>query len=113
MASVVLTDSFCRLELVVWLVPSLIGGAVAVSIGGVVLGPMYSIAMNQAGRVLPQWLLTGSIGWIPGFGQAGSVAIPFITGVISLKRGISSLEPLHVDFSPGVYQMSSQLGYSL
>ena len=102
--SVVLTDSFCRLELVVWLVPSLIG---------VVLGPMYTIAMNQAGRVLPQWLLTGSIGWIAGFGQAGSAATPFITGVISSKRGISSLEPLHVDFSRGVYHMSSRLGYSL
>ncbi len=46
---------------------------------------MYPIAMNQAGRVLPQWLLTGSIGWIAGFGQAGSAAIPFITGVISSK----------------------------
>ncbi|KAL9710438.1 hypothetical protein Ac2012v2_006738 [Leucoagaricus gongylophorus] len=82
------------LELIVWLVPSLIGGAVAVSIIGVILGPMYPIAMNQAGRVLPQWLLTGSIGWIAGFGQAGSAAIPFITGVISSKHGIKSLEPL-------------------
>jgi len=53
-------------------VPSLIGGAVAVSIVGVVLGPMYPIAMNQAGRVLTQWLLTGSIGWISGFGHAGN-----------------------------------------
>ena len=69
--------------------------------------------MNQAGRVLPQWLLTGSTGWIAGFGQAGSAAIPFITGVISSKRGISSLEPLHVDFLRGIYQILSRLGYSL
>ncbi|KAJ3563562.1 hypothetical protein NP233_g8859 [Leucocoprinus birnbaumii] len=82
------------LELVIWLVPSLIGGAVAVSIVGVLLGPMYPIAMNQAGRVLPQWLLTGSIGWIAGFGQAGSAAIPFITGAISARHGIKSLQPL-------------------
>jgi len=66
----------------------------------VVLGPMYPIAMNQAGRILPQWLLTGSIGWIAGFGQAGSAAIPFITGVISSKHGISSLEPLYVLWTP-------------
>lgn len=83
-----------RLELVVWLVPSLVGGAVAVSIVGLLLGPMYPIAMNQAGRVLPKWLLTGSIGWIAGFGQAGSAAIPFITGAISSKHGIKSLQPL-------------------
>ncbi|KXN81657.1 Bypass of stop codon protein 6 [Leucoagaricus sp. SymC.cos] len=83
-----------RLELIVWLVPSLIGGAVAVSIVGLILGPMYPIAMNHAGRVLPKWLLTGSIGWIAGFGQAGSAAFPFITGAISSKHGIRSLQPL-------------------
>ncbi|KAF9443949.1 hypothetical protein P691DRAFT_678516, partial [Macrolepiota fuliginosa MF-IS2] len=75
-------------------VPSLIGGAVAVSIVGVLLGPMYPIAMNQAGRVLPRWLLTGSIGWIAGFGQAGSAALPFMTGAISSRHGIKSLQPL-------------------
>jgi len=71
-------------------------GAVAVSIVGMVLGPMYPIAMNQGGRVL-QWLLTGYIGWISGFGHAGNAAIPLITGVISPKHGTSSLEPLVVD----------------
>ena len=49
------------LELVVWLVPSLIGGAVSVSLIGVLLGPMYPITMNHAGRVLPAWLLTGNV----------------------------------------------------
>ena len=47
-------------ELVVWLVPSLIGDAVSVSIVGLLLGPMYPITMNHAGRVLPAWLLTGN-----------------------------------------------------
>jgi ABC-type phosphate transport system auxiliary subunit len=49
----------------VWLVPSLIGGAVSMSFV-VVLGLMYPIVMNHAGRVFPRWLLTGSIGWIAG-----------------------------------------------
>ncbi|KAH7910277.1 MFS general substrate transporter [Hygrophoropsis aurantiaca] len=84
------------LEIVVWLVPSLIGGAVAIAIIGVILGPMYPIAMNHAGRVLPRWLLTGSIGWIAGFGQAGSALLPFMTGAIASKAGIKSLQPLLV-----------------
>ncbi|KAF8137341.1 major facilitator superfamily domain-containing protein [Boletus edulis] len=84
------------LQLVVWFVPSLIGGAVAVSIIGVLLGPMYPITMNHAGRVLPAWLLTGSIGWIAGFGQAGSALVPFMTGTIASKTGIGSLQPLLV-----------------
>ncbi|RDB30820.1 Bypass of stop codon protein 6 [Hypsizygus marmoreus] len=84
------------LELIVWLVPSLIGDAVAVSLVGVLLGPMYPITMNHAGRVLPRWILTGSIGWIAGFGQAGSALLPFMTGALSSKFGIRSLQPLLV-----------------
>ncbi|KIJ59386.1 hypothetical protein HYDPIDRAFT_100851 [Hydnomerulius pinastri MD-312] len=84
------------LEFVVWFVPSLVGGAVSVSVIGFLLGPMYPIAMNHAGRVLPRWLLTGSIGWIAGFGQAGSALLPFMTGAIASKAGISALQPLLV-----------------
>ncbi|KAF9448128.1 MFS general substrate transporter [Macrolepiota fuliginosa MF-IS2] len=82
------------LELIIWFVPSLIGGAVAVSFIGLLLGPMYPIAMVQAGTILPAWLLTSSIGWISGFGQAGSAVVPFLTGAISSKHGIKSLQPL-------------------
>jgi fucose permease len=82
------------LEFVVWLVPSLIGGAVAVSLVGVLLGPIYPIAMNEARRILPPWLLTGCIGWIAGLGQAGSAALPFLTGAVASKTGIKSLQPV-------------------
>lgn len=89
------TDSTTTsLELVVWLVPSLIGGAVAVSLIGVLLGPIYPIVMNESGRILPRWLLTGCIGCIAGFGQTGSAALPFLTGAIASKTGIESLQPL-------------------
>ncbi|PPQ74073.1 hypothetical protein CVT24_012943 [Panaeolus cyanescens] len=84
------------LEFIVWFVPSLIGNAVAVSIVGVLLGPMFAIAINHASRVLPRWILTGSIGWIAGFGQAGSAVLPFMTGAIAEKHGLHSLQPLLV-----------------
>lgn len=84
-----------RLEISVWLVPSLIGGAVAVSFVGFLMGPIYPIVMNHTGRVLPRWLLTGSIGWIAGFGQAGSAVFPFMSGVLAEKFGIKSLQPLY------------------
>ncbi|KAL0570179.1 hypothetical protein V5O48_011784 [Marasmius crinis-equi] len=82
------------LEFIVWFVPSLVGGAVAVSIVGFFLGPIYPITMNHAGRVLPRWLLAGAIGWIAGFGQAGSAVFPFMTGALAGKFGIESLQPL-------------------
>ncbi|KAF9042586.1 MFS general substrate transporter [Hymenopellis radicata] len=84
------------LELVVWLVPSLIGDAVAVSFVGFVLGPMYPIVMSYAGRVLPRWLLGGCVGWIAGLGQAGSAILPFITGAVANKAGIATLQPMVV-----------------
>ncbi|KAF9475148.1 MFS general substrate transporter [Pholiota conissans] len=84
------------LDLTIWFVPSLIGNAVAISIIGVLLGPMYPIAMNQTGRILPRWILTSSIGWIAGFGQAGSAVLPFMTGAIAEKHGIKTLQPLLV-----------------
>ena len=56
-----------RLEITIWLVPSLIGNAVAVSVVGLLLGPMYPICMNEAGRVLPRRVLTGSIGTVTYF----------------------------------------------
>jgi fucose permease len=86
------------LELIVWLVPSLIGGAISVSLVGMLLGPVYPIIMNEAGRILPRWLLTGCIGWIAGLGQAGSAVLPFMTGAIAGRVGIESLQPLYVLF---------------
>ncbi|KAF9265534.1 MFS general substrate transporter [Marasmius fiardii PR-910] len=90
------------LELVVWLVPSLISGAVAVSFVGFLLGPMYPITMNYAGCTLPRWILTGAIGWIAGFGQAGSAVFPFMTGALAGKFGIKSLQPLLVAMMVGM-----------
>ncbi|PSS32040.1 hypothetical protein PHLCEN_2v2185 [Hermanssonia centrifuga] len=52
--------------------------------------------MNHSARILPHWLLTGCIGWIAGFGQAGSALIPFLTGAIASREGIKALQPLMV-----------------
>nr|GAT50236.1 MFS general substrate transporter [Mycena chlorophos] len=86
------------LELVIWLVPSLIGGALAVSFVGMLLGPMYPIAMNHAGRVFPPHLIMGIIGWTTGIATGGAAAIPFATGAIAGAggKGIKTLEPVVV-----------------
>ncbi|KJA21441.1 hypothetical protein HYPSUDRAFT_140706 [Hypholoma sublateritium FD-334 SS-4] len=82
------------LEIIVWRVPSLVGSAVAACFVGFFLGPMYPIAANQAVRVLPPYLLTGSLGWIAGFGQTGSALLPFMTGVIANKTGLGVMPPI-------------------
>ncbi|OBZ67354.1 Bypass of stop codon protein 6 [Grifola frondosa] len=82
------------LVLVIWLVPSLIGGAVAISFVGMLIGPFFPLAMNQSSRILPPRLLTGSISWISGMAMAGSALMPFLTGALASREGIKSLPPL-------------------
>ncbi|KAI0631197.1 MFS general substrate transporter [Trametes polyzona] len=82
------------LELVVWLVPDLLSGAICVSFVGFFLGPIFPIVMNHAGNVLPPELISGGIGWIASFGAAGSAVFPFITGAIASRTSIASLQPL-------------------
>lgn len=88
------TDQSDSLEIIVWFVPSLIGDAVAVSLVGLFFGPIFPIALSTSRKIIPRWIFTGAIGWITGIGQAGSAAIPFITGALSDAVGIRSLQPL-------------------
>ncbi|KAG1800264.1 MFS general substrate transporter [Suillus plorans] len=81
-------------EFVVWFLPSLIGDAIIVCVIGVLLGPMYPIMVNHAGRILPRRILTGSIGWIAGVGQAGSAMVPFMVGAIAQTAGMKTLQPV-------------------
>ena len=86
--------------MIVWLVPSFIGGAISVSIIGILLGPMYPIAINHTARVLPRHLVNGTVGWVCAAGAAGSALLPFLTGTMASKWGIESLQPLCVFQSP-------------
>ena len=85
--------------MIVWLVPSFIAAAISVSIIGIVLGPMYPIAIHHTTRVLPHHLVSGTVGWMSAFGQAGSAVLPFITGTMASHFGIQSLQPLCVYFT--------------
>ncbi|KZT04502.1 MFS general substrate transporter [Laetiporus sulphureus 93-53] len=84
------------LEITVWVVPSLVENAVAVAFVGLLMGPIYPILMNHSTSILPKFLLTGCLGYISGVGQAGSAVLPFVTGLLSSKFGIASLQPFIV-----------------
>ncbi|OSD01410.1 MFS general substrate transporter [Trametes coccinea BRFM310] len=83
-------------EVTVWVVPSLIENAIAVSFVGLLLGPMYPILMNHSTTILPRWLLTACMGYIAAIGLAGSAVLPFLTGLLASKFGIASLQPFVV-----------------
>ncbi|KAG1840110.1 MFS general substrate transporter [Suillus tomentosus] len=81
-------------DFIVWFVPSLIGDAIVVCVIGMLLGPMYPIIVTHARRTLPRRILTGSIGWISGVGQAGSAMVPFMVGAIAQTAGMKTLQPV-------------------
>ncbi|KAL1706567.1 MFS general substrate transporter [Schizophyllum commune] len=90
-----LVISIC-LEITIWFVPSIIENGIAVSLVGVLLGPMFPILLGQATRVVPKVYLTPSVGFIAGIAMVGSALLPFATGVLSNQYGIGALQPFVV-----------------
>ena len=82
--------------MIVCLVPSFTAAAISVSIIGVLLGPMFPIAINHAARVLPRHLVNGAVEWMSACGAGRSALLPFITGTMASNLGIESLQPLCV-----------------
>ncbi|KAH8083215.1 MFS general substrate transporter [Filobasidium floriforme] len=81
------------LHFVVWFVPSVIGNAVAVSIIGVLLGPIYPIVMNACAKIFPVGIVTGAIGFVASFGAAGGAIFPFATGALADRFSIKVMQP--------------------
>ncbi|KAJ7359663.1 MFS general substrate transporter [Mycena albidolilacea] len=82
------------LQLVVWLVPSLIGGAIAVAFIGLMSGPIYPLALNRAAKLFPPWLLTATMSWMAAMATVGGALVPFVAGAISSKAGIKYMQPV-------------------
>jgi fucose permease len=82
------------LQLVVWLVPSLIGGAIAVAFIGLMSGPIYPLALNRAAKLFPPWLLTATMSWMAAMATVGGAVVPFVAGAISSKVGIKYMQPV-------------------
>ncbi|KAF7330093.1 MFS domain-containing protein [Mycena kentingensis (nom. inval.)] len=82
------------LQLIVYLLPSLTGGAIAIAFGGLMSGPLYPLALNRAARLFPPHLLTPAMGWMAAMATVGGAIIPFIAGAISQSAGIESLQPV-------------------
>ncbi|GHJ86104.1 hypothetical protein NliqN6_2506 [Naganishia liquefaciens] len=84
------------LEFVVWFAPNVIANAVAVSFMGMFLGPIFPLVMNVAAKVFPLSMLTGACGLIASTGAAGAALFPFITGALSERFGVKTMQPVIV-----------------
>lgn len=83
-------------ELLVWLVPNIIGDAVAVAIVGLLLGPVYPCAAAVFMRTMSRKEKLSGMGVISAFGSSGGAAAPFTTGLLSQAVGTFVLHPIAI-----------------
>lgn len=82
------------LQLLAWQIPNVIGNAVAVSLLGLLLGPVYPCAQTIFSRLVPRHLQTTAIGFIGSAGSSGGAVAPFTTGILAQAVGTWVLHPV-------------------
>ncbi|MCJ1369073.1 hypothetical protein MMC20_000281 [Loxospora ochrophaea] len=81
-------------QLSVWLVPNVVGEAVAVSIVGLLLGPVYPCSTAVFSRLLPRKLQMSSLSFVSAMGSSGGAVAPFFTGLLAQQVGTWVLHPI-------------------
>jgi fucose permease len=82
------------LQLIFWLVPSLIVSSLAVAFLGMTLGPVFTTAVVLIIKLLPKDLHVGAVGFATAFGGSGGALFSFIFGAIAQSKGVKSLQPV-------------------
>lgn len=89
-----LTAGALLFQILVWLVPNVIGNAVAVSIVGLMLGPIYPCAAAVCLRTMSRRDALSGMSTISAFGSLGGAIAPFITGLLAQAVGVWILHPI-------------------
>ncbi len=82
------------LELLFWLVPQFIVSAVAISLVGFFIGPLFPSTVIMATKLLPQDLHVAALGFAAAIGGGGAALLPFAVGAIANARGVQTLQPI-------------------
>ncbi|KAJ5792054.1 Major facilitator superfamily domain general substrate transporter [Penicillium pulvis] len=90
-------------SLVLWLVPQFYASAVAVSMQGFFLGPLFPGAIIMMTKLLPQHLHVSSIGFAAAFGGSGAAILPFAVGALAQAKGVSVLQPFIIALSGAIF----------
>ncbi|KAL2697544.1 hypothetical protein AAEP93_011448 [Penicillium crustosum] len=88
--------AFC---LILYLVPNFYAGAVAVSLQGFFLGPLFPAVVIVTTKLLPKHLHVSAIGFAAAFGGGGAAVLPFIVGVLAQAKGVEVLMPFIIALS--------------
>lgn len=89
--------------LVLWLVPQFYASAVAVSLQGFFLGPLFPGAVVMITKLLPRHLHVSSIGFTAAFGGSGAAILPFAVGALAQAKGVGVLQPFIIALSGAIF----------
>lgn len=81
-------------QLLTWLIPNIIGEAVAVAILGVLLGAVFPCALSVFIKLLPRNIQIPSLSFITALGSSGGAVFPFLTGILAQSAGTMVLHPV-------------------
>lgn len=81
-------------QILVWLVPNIVGNAVAVSIVGLLLGPIYPCAAAVFMRGMSHREAYSGMSTISACGSLGGAVAPFVTGLLAQAVGTFVLHPI-------------------
>jgi fucose permease len=81
-------------QLLAWLIPNVIGDAVAVAILGLLLGPVAPTSCVVFLRLLPRRIQMTSISFVSSAGSSGGAVAPFLTGLLAQVVGTWVLHPI-------------------
>jgi len=94
LAVFILIAGAAAFQLLVWLLPNIIGNAVAEAIVGVFLGPVYPCVMAILSKLLPRSIQIVSLSFAASMGSSGGAIVPLITGLMSQSLSTVVLHPI-------------------
>ncbi|KAI4280744.1 MAG: hypothetical protein L6R38_004209 [Xanthoria sp. 2 TBL-2021] len=89
-------------QLLVWFVPNVVGEGVAVSIVGLLLGPIYPCSTAVFSRLVSKDIQMGSLAIVSALGSSGGAVAPFFTGLLAQQAGTWVLHPICVGLFAGM-----------
>lgn len=93
-ASVCLIIGAAIFQSLVWAVPNVITNAVAESIVGFFLGPIYPLAVAVFFQLWPRNIQISSMSMVSSMGSSGGAFVPFITGLMAQRLTTVVLHPI-------------------
>lgn len=89
-------------QVLVWKIPNVVGDAVAVSIVGLLLGPIYPCATAVVSRLVGRRLQMSSLAAVSALGSSGGAVAPFFTGLLAQQVGTWVLHPICIALFAGM-----------